>query len=223
MESDRRFAGGDLPRRATADGVTAVHEDGTVGVEGVDLTVERGSVVLLAGRVGAGKSSLLRSLAGLVDHEGRILWNGEEVTEPQDFLRPGQVAYVGQVPRVLSGTFTDNIALGHDRPVDDAVADARLQADVDDAGGPGTLVGHRGVRLSGGQVQRVALARALAAGAELLVADDAVQSLIHSRAPESQIFTAAERGGLRSMREDGERLVRAGISSRAELLRVTRD
>ncbi|RZI69327.1 MAG: type II secretion system protein GspE [Variovorax sp.] len=58
---------------------------------------------------------------------------------------------------------------------------------------------------------------------ELLVADEAVQSLIHSRAPESQIFVAAERGGLRSMREDGERLVQAGISSRAELLRVTRD
>ena len=58
---------------------------------------------------------------------------------------------------------------------------------------------------------------------ELLVADDAVQSLIHSRAPESQIFVAAERGGLRSMREDGERLVQAGVTSRAELLRVTRD
>ena len=58
---------------------------------------------------------------------------------------------------------------------------------------------------------------------ELLVADEVVQSLIHNRAPESQIFVAAERGGLRSMREDGERLVQAGISSRAELLRVTRD
>ncbi|MBB1604538.1 type II secretion system ATPase GspE [Variovorax sp. UMC13] len=58
---------------------------------------------------------------------------------------------------------------------------------------------------------------------ELLVADEAVQSLIHSRAPESQIFTAAERGGLRSMRADGERLVQAGVTSRAELLRVTRD
>ncbi|RYY84317.1 MAG: type II secretion system protein GspE, partial [Comamonadaceae bacterium] len=58
---------------------------------------------------------------------------------------------------------------------------------------------------------------------ELLVADDAVQSLIHSRAPESQLFVAAERGGLRSMREDGERLVETGITSRAELLRVTRD
>ncbi|RZL64224.1 MAG: type II secretion system protein GspE [Variovorax sp.] len=58
---------------------------------------------------------------------------------------------------------------------------------------------------------------------ELLVADDVVQSLIHSRAPESQLFVEAERGGLRSMREDGERLVQAGITSRAELLRVTRD
>jgi len=58
---------------------------------------------------------------------------------------------------------------------------------------------------------------------ELLVADDTVRSLIHNRAPESQLFVAAERGGLHSMREDGERLVKAGVTSRAELLRVTRD
>jgi general secretion pathway protein E len=58
---------------------------------------------------------------------------------------------------------------------------------------------------------------------ELLVADDTVQSLIHNRAPESQIFVAGEQGGLRSMREDGERLVKAGVTSRAELLRVTRE
>jgi general secretion pathway protein E len=50
-----------------------------------------------------------------------------------------------------------------------------------------------------------------------------VQSLIHNRAAESQLFVAAEKAGLRSMREDGERLVQAGITSRAELLRVTRD
>ncbi|WP_213953054.1 ATPase, T2SS/T4P/T4SS family [Variovorax sp. dw_954] len=58
---------------------------------------------------------------------------------------------------------------------------------------------------------------------ELLVADEVVQSLIHNRAAESQLFVAAEKAGLRSMREDGERLVQAGITSRAELLRVTRD
>ncbi len=58
---------------------------------------------------------------------------------------------------------------------------------------------------------------------ELMVADDKVQALIHSRAAESQLFVAAEEGGLRSMREDGERLVAEGITSLEEVLRVTRD
>jgi ABC-type multidrug transport system fused ATPase/permease subunit len=167
-------------QRLVLEGVTAVHDDGTVGVRGVDLVVPRGSLVLLAGRVGAGKSSLLSALAGLVDHEGRITWNGREVDDPQTFLRPGQVAHVGQVPRVLSGTFTDNVTLDHDRPAGalaSALDDARLRRDVEGAGGPGAVVGHRGVRLSGGQVQRLALARALATDAELLVADDVSSAL----------------------------------------------
>ncbi len=58
---------------------------------------------------------------------------------------------------------------------------------------------------------------------ELLVADDEVQALIHGKAAESALFEAGARGGLRSMREDGERLVQAGITSRAELVRVTRE
>jgi len=58
---------------------------------------------------------------------------------------------------------------------------------------------------------------------ELLVANDEVQALIHGKAAESKLFEAGARGGLRSMREDGERLVQAGITSRAELLRVTRE
>ena len=58
---------------------------------------------------------------------------------------------------------------------------------------------------------------------ELLVADEAARALIHSRAAESELLGAAETSGLRLMREDGERLVQAGITSRAELLRVTRD
>jgi general secretion pathway protein E len=58
---------------------------------------------------------------------------------------------------------------------------------------------------------------------ELMVADDKVRSLIHSRAAESQLFVAAEQGGLRSMREDGERLVQEGITSAEEVMRVTRE
>lgn len=159
-------------------GLSAVHDDGTVGVAGVDLTVRRGELVLLLGRVGSGKSSLLSALAGLMTHTGRMAWNGTEVADPEEFLRPGRVAHVAQVPRVLSGTFADNVRLDHaDRDVAGPVEDARLGDDVADAGGPDALVGHRGVRLSGGQVQRLALARALATRSELLLADDVSSAL----------------------------------------------
>jgi general secretion pathway protein E len=58
---------------------------------------------------------------------------------------------------------------------------------------------------------------------ELMVANDAIRELVHSRAPESEMHAAAQKGGLRSMREDGERLVSAGLTSLEEVIRVTRD
>ena len=174
-------------------GLTAVHDDGTLGVQGVDLDVRAGELVLLLGQVGSGKSSLLAALAGLVDHEGSLRWNGVEVGDPQLFLRPGQVTHVAQVPRVLSGTFAENLVLDHERAAGPAVADARLQQDVDGAGGVDALVGHRGVRLSGGQVQRLALARSLATGAELLLADD-VSSALDART-EVELWEALRRRG----------------------------
>ena len=58
---------------------------------------------------------------------------------------------------------------------------------------------------------------------ELMVADDAIRALIHSRAAESRLFVAAEQAGMKTMREDGERLVAEGITSLEELMRVTRE
>ncbi|MEY4979217.1 MAG: type secretion system protein GspE [Pseudomonadota bacterium] len=58
---------------------------------------------------------------------------------------------------------------------------------------------------------------------ELLVVNDAIRPLIHNRAAEDQIVSAAQATGLRSMREDGQRLVQAGITSPEEVLSVTRD
>jgi ATP-binding cassette subfamily B protein len=165
-------------RRLDLAGFCAVHEDGTVGVRDVDLTVERGQLVLVVGPVGSGKSSLLRALAGIVHHTGALRWNGQPVTEPELFLRPNQVGYVAQLPRVLSGTVADNIRLGHEVDAASAVSTAQLEHDLAAAGGGlGLLIGHKGTRLSGGQLQRLALARALAPRTELLIADDVSSAL----------------------------------------------
>jgi ATP-binding cassette subfamily B protein len=159
---------------------TAVHEDGTVGVRDVDLTVHRGQLVLVVGPVGSGKSSLLRAMAGIVHHTGDLRWNGHRVTEPEVFLRPNQVGYVSQLPRVLTGTVADNIELGRQVDLRGALAVAQMRHDLAAAGdsdGRALLVGHKGIRLSGGQLQRLALARALAPGTELLLADDVSSAL----------------------------------------------
>ncbi|GAA5032051.1 ATP-binding cassette domain-containing protein [Terrabacter aeriphilus] len=181
-------------RTLTLRDVTAVHDDGTVGVEHVDLTVAAGELVLLLGQVGSGKSSLLSSLAGLTAHTGEVAWNGRVLSSPEDELRPGRVAHIAQVPRVLSGTFTDNVALDHaDRRVEPSLAAARMERDVAEAGGPDSLVGHRGVRLSGGQVQRLALARAVACESDLLLADDVSSAL--DAATEIELWAALRSGG----------------------------
>ncbi|MCW2850979.1 MAG: msbA 1 [Nocardioides sp.] len=175
-------------------GVSAVHDDGTIGVSDVDLTVGSQELVLLLGQVGSGKSSLLSTLAGLVTSTGEIRWNGVRVDDPETFLRPGRVAHVAQIPRVLSGTFTDNVRLDHpDRVVLPALEASRMLPDVEAAGGPDSLVGHRGVRLSGGQVQRLALARGLAADAQLLLADDVSSAL--DAATEIELWAALRARG----------------------------
>lgn len=182
-------------RRLELAGLAAVHDDGTVGVSDVDLTIESDELVLLLGQVGSGKSSLLSALAGLVTSTGEIRWNGQPVEDPQTFLRPGRVAHVAQVPRVLSGTFVENVLLAHpDRVLGPALETARLVPDVEAAGGADALVGHRGVRLSGGQVQRLALARGLAAEAELLLADDVSSAL--DAATEVELWSALRGRGV---------------------------
>ncbi len=197
-------------RRLELVGFTAVHEDGTIGVRDIDLTVERGQLVLVVGPVGSGKSSMLRALAGIVHHTGALRWNGQLVTEPELFLRPNQVGYVAQLPRVLSGTVTDNIRLGHEVDAAGAVSTAQLEHDLATAGsGLGLVIGHKGTQLSGGQLQRLALARALAPRTELLIADDISSAL--------DVTTELELW--RALREHGVTVV-GSTSKRAALVRA---
>ena len=163
--------------------LTCLHGGGR-GVSDIDLDLPRGSFTVVTGRVGAGKTTLLRALLGLAPLDGGVLrWNGVEVGDPAAFLVPPRVAYTPQAPRLLGETLRDNILLGRrtDDPeevLDAAVRQAVLEDDIADMEhGVDTVIGPRGVRLSGGQVQRTAAARAFASMPDLLVFDDISSAL----------------------------------------------
>jgi ATP-binding cassette subfamily B protein len=149
------------------------------GIAGVSLELRRGSFTVVTGRIGSGKTTLLQALLGLLPLDaGEIRWNGRRVEDPGSFFVPPRCAYTPQVPRLFSETLRENLLLGLDARLDEAVHAAVLERDVAAlARGLETPVGPRGVKLSGGQVQRAAAARMFVRDAELLVLDDLSSAL----------------------------------------------
>jgi ATP-binding cassette subfamily B protein len=152
------------------------------GIAGINLQIKRGSFTVITGRVGSGKTTLLRTLLGLLPKDkGLIRWNGQEVTDAGAFFIPPRSAYTAQVPRLFSTTLRSNILLGlekSDNEIMNAVRLAVLEHDLNGLEkGLDTLVGPRGVKLSGGQAQRSAAARMLVRQPELLVFDDLSSAL----------------------------------------------
>jgi len=167
-------------RELDVSGLTYRHPDTGRGVMDIDLRLRPGSFTVVTGRVGAGKTTLLRVLLGLLPRDGgEIRWNGVPVADPAAFFTPPRSAYAPQTPRLFSDTLRDNILLGLDG-VDLAAAlhAAVLEPDVAAMEqGLDTVVGPRGVRLSGGQAQRAAAARLFARTPALLVFDDVSSAL----------------------------------------------
>jgi ATP-binding cassette subfamily B protein len=152
------------------------------GIHNIHLRLQRGSFTVITGRIGAGKTTLLRALLGLLPRDsGAIRWNGRPIDDPAAFFVPPRCAYTSQAPRLFSETLRENLLMG--RPNDeDALAHAIhlavMEQDLAEMQhGLDTVVGPRGVRLSGGQVQRAAVARMLLREADLLVFDDVSSAL----------------------------------------------
>ncbi|MFB6121810.1 MAG: ABC transporter ATP-binding protein [Halobacteriaceae archaeon] len=152
--------------------------DLTEVLQGVDLDVERGSVVSLVGRNGVGKTTTLRSIVGnLTPNAGTITFDGEDITtlETEQTIRNG-IAFVPEGRRVFPGlTVRENIEMGHigvdasDGPsVDEVIGMFENLQERQDS--PGSV-------LSGGEQQMVAIARALIADPDLLLLDEPTEGL----------------------------------------------
>jgi ATP-binding cassette subfamily B protein len=152
------------------------------GLHDVSFSIERGEFVVVTGRIGSGKTTLVRGLLGLAPvSSGRVLWNGRRVEDPASFFVPRRSAYTPQVPQLFSESLRDNVLMGRRASaaeLDGTLRLAVLERDVVHLErGLDTLVGARGVKLSGGQKQRAAVARMFARDAELLVLDDVSSAL----------------------------------------------
>lgn len=152
------------------------------GIRGANLMLRRGSLTVITGAIGSGKTTLLRVLLGLLPSQsGEIYWNGEKVNDPANFFVPPRSAYTPQVPELFSESLRNNLLLGlepEERDIETALKMAVFEPDVAAMReGLETMVGARGMRLSGGQIQRAAAARMFVRQPELLAFDDLSSAL----------------------------------------------
>jgi ABC-type multidrug transport system fused ATPase/permease subunit len=175
---------GFIPRVEIRNSTLTYPENGEPSVREISLVVAEGSTLAFVGPSGAGKTTIIDILLGVLEPQtGEVLISGKK---PADASRiwPGAIAYVPQDIAIASGTIRENVALGYPREIasDDLVMNALKVAGLDSfvnslKDGIDTVVGERGTKISGGQRQRLGIARAMFTRPALLVLDEATSAL----------------------------------------------
>lgn len=174
-------------------------------IDGASLTIQKGKTVAFIGTSGAGKTTMVDIILGLlVPQKGMVMADEINVHEkPKTFH--AQIGYIPQVIYLSDDTIRNNIAFGikeaqiDEAAVQAAVEKAQLTEFINSLPhGLDTIVGDRGVRLSGGQRQRIGIARALYHDPEILVLDEATSALDNET--ESAVMEAIDHlQGLKTM------------------------
>ncbi|SCZ50172.1 ABCB family ABC transporter ATP-binding protein/permease [Thiohalomonas denitrificans] len=163
----------------------------------VDFEIPPGKKVAVVGHSGAGKSTLSRLLFRFYDATGgRVLVNGQDVREVTQASLRDAIGIVPQDTVLFNDTIYYNIAYGDPNASEEAIIRAARLAQIHDfieslPEGYDTLVGERGLKLSGGEKQRVAIARTMVKDPKILVFDEATSSL--DSASEQAILAALHR------------------------------
>eukprot|EP00891_Asterochloris_glomerata_P006206 jgi/Astpho2/6206/e_gw1.00088.34.1_t len=166
-------------------------------LRGVSLRAAPGQSVAIVGSSGSGKSTILRLLVRLYDAaEGSVILDGIDVKDLKQASLRSAVAVVPQDTVLFNDTILNNIGYGRPEAPEDEIIKAAEMARLSDAiarmpNGYSTMVGERGLKLSGGEKQRVAIARAFLRNPRLLICDEATSAL----------DTATEQGIMGSLNE----------------------
>ncbi len=158
-------------------------ETGIKALDQVNLTIPAGSTLGIIGNIGSGKSTLLDTLVRLYDpSQGSILIDGHDLKTFQLEELRSAVGYVPQNAFLFSEQIEENIRFGNPEASQEAIREAAQKSAVHDnitqfKEGYKTLLGERGVTLSGGQIQRISIARALIKDPQILLLDDCLSAV----------------------------------------------
>ncbi|MFC2117213.1 ABC transporter ATP-binding protein [Bacteroidota bacterium] len=158
--------------------------DGSENVlNNINATIPKGKMIAFVGESGAGKSTLIDSIIGFNELlSGEIKIDGIPLQDFEINSYRKKIGYVSQESILFNMSIRDNLIWAKDNSTDEDVRKACKLANADEfiekfPKGYHTVVGDRGVRLSGGQLQRIALARAMIRKPDLLILDEATSAL----------------------------------------------